>query len=514
MGIRQPGASNPENDLRHVTDGLEAPVGFQLGKFLIRAELGRGGMGVVYLAEDRALNREVALKILPSDRVNEERRMRFLREARAAGRISHPNVIMIYDTGEAEGASYIAMEYVEGRTLRAVLKELAGAPLPLAEALRISRAIAEGLESAHAVGVLHRDLKPENVMLSHSGAVKILDFGLAKLAAPSESAGAARESGSTQRAMTESSDDALTTKGRVLGTPSYMSPEQVTGRPLDLRSDLFSLGVILYEMLTGARPFRGNTTMEVLIAIDRDEPEPASQRNPAIPASLDRLLARCMAKRPAQRMPVSEILHELDRLRAELADPNATRHEELSPPVARDLPHHQIPTIGSTEGMSGSQSPREPLRSSFTTDERALIAVIMIGSAANEARETVSPPPATSRIAEELRREVMRRGGQAEVTVNGSFAATFAGRLIASDQAAQAARTALALRRIALGQPIALAMGRGEGSVKQAPIELLARASQLLDAIGERRCRAARQCHRARRADGRPAQRALRRQER
>lgn len=279
----------------------ELRPGDTLDRFVVRRELGRGGMGVVYAAEDQRLGREVALKVLPVGD-DEERRRRFLREARAAAALSHPGIATIYDVGEDAGRVFIAMELVRGETLRA---RLAARPqgdraLPVAEAVSFATEIARALAQAHAHGVVHRDLKPENVMIEADpgGSIKLLDFGLAKRTA----AGGAASSAGT----------ASTEIGRILGTPGYMSPEQAKGRAIDARSDVFSFGVLLYEMLTGARPFGGATVVEVFIALDRDEPVPPSRKNRRVPAALTRVVQRCLRKDPAARYAdAGEILADL-----------------------------------------------------------------------------------------------------------------------------------------------------------------------------------------------------------
>jgi tetratricopeptide (TPR) repeat protein/predicted Ser/Thr protein kinase len=277
--------------------------GDTLGRFKVLSELGRGGMGVVYAAEDSTLGREVALKVLPTSG-DDERRGRFLREARAAAGLTHAGIATIYDVGEAAGHVFIAMELVRGRTLRAVLDERpeGDRALPLAEALRVGREIARALAKAHERGVVHRDLKPENVMLAEDGQVKLLDFGLAKRCEP-EPAG---QSG----VMT-------TEAGRVLGTPSYMSPEQSKGRPVDARSDVFSLGVMLYELCTGARPFARANVIELFIALDRDEPPPPSTLDARVPLAVEHVILRCLRKDPAARYAdAGAVLHDLELLSA------------------------------------------------------------------------------------------------------------------------------------------------------------------------------------------------------
>ena len=278
------------NDPRQATRDR---TGQTLGPYRVIRLLGAGGMGRVYLAEDTVANRQVALKVLNDDVVRDwAARLRFLREAQAASAVLHPSVAAVYAIHEADDSVFIAMEFVEGRTLRNFLESRRG-PLDLREALRIARDVAHALCHAHAAGVVHRDLKPENLMLDLQGQVKILDFGLAKHAGPGQS-------GDVQHASTLSF---ATADGVILGTPSYMAPEQIHGKATDARADIFSVGVVLYEMATGARPFRGASTMEVLIATARDELTPASQHNPQVPPTLDTVLARCLAKAPDDRFP-------------------------------------------------------------------------------------------------------------------------------------------------------------------------------------------------------------------
>ena len=284
----------------------EHVMGSRLGRFVLRSELGRGGMGIVYCAHDPTLGRSVALKVLPSQReADPQRRARFLREARSAASIVHPNVATIYEIGDAETSLFIAMELVPGESLRA--RFTAGRPLPAAGVVAIAKGVARGLAAAHAQGIVHRDLKPENVMVDDKGLVKILDFGLAKL----------RDAREAPRDVLEQqpTDAVSTAEGQLLGTPAYMSPEQAAGKPLDARSDLFSLGVVLYEALTGGRPFSGETSFETLASVMRDTPRSLRTVNPEVPPRLAALVMRCLAKAPADR-PASadELLAALEAL--------------------------------------------------------------------------------------------------------------------------------------------------------------------------------------------------------
>jgi hypothetical protein len=266
----------------------ESHVGRTVGRYRLLRLLGQGGMGAVYAAEDPTLGRRVALKLLPEGAVAVgERRARFLREARGAAAATHENIAAVYEVGEADGTVFLAMELVPGRTLR----DAVGAHpdgLPLSEVIRVGRAIATGLSRAHEAGVIHRDLKPENVMLGDEEQVKILDFGLAKLRGEGPSKDAERFA---------------TQEGRIVGTPHYMSPEQAAGCPVDERSDLFSLGIVLFEMATGRRPFEGETAMLALVAITRDAPAPPSSLRPDLPPALGELILGCLEKDAASRPP-------------------------------------------------------------------------------------------------------------------------------------------------------------------------------------------------------------------
>jgi serine/threonine-protein kinase len=281
-------------------------VGQVLSQFQILEKLGQGGMGIVYKAVDTRLRRTVALKLLqPEAMKHPQSRARFLREAYSAAAISHPNIATVYEVGEAGGYVFIAMEYVEGRTLRKLIQE---GSLGLEESVRIARDIARGLAKAHEKGVIHRDIKPDNVMVSADQGVKVLDFGLAKLREP-------EEIGTGETPPQVETASLLTDAGQLLGSPGYMSPEQATGRPVDHRTDLFSFGVLLYELVTGSRPFQGRTAGEQIVAICRDEPEPASKLNPALSPRLEQVIQRCLAKKPEGRYSSArELLAELELL--------------------------------------------------------------------------------------------------------------------------------------------------------------------------------------------------------
>jgi eukaryotic-like serine/threonine-protein kinase len=272
------------------------PSGQMIGHFEVLAPLGAGAMGEVYRARDTRLERQVALKLLPARFTQDAQRLRrFEREARAASALNHPNIITVYETG-AEGAHhFIATEFVEGATLRQCL---ADGPLLHAEAVAIAAQIADALEAAHAAGIVHRDIKPENIMLRPDGAVKVLDFGIAKLTQPGIPG--------------QHSLDRSTEQGTVIGTPGYMSPEQARGLDVDVRTDLFSLAVVLYEMIAGHAPFRGATPADVIVALLEREPEPLSAKSSGLPPELDEVIAKALAKDAAQRHhSAGELLSDL-----------------------------------------------------------------------------------------------------------------------------------------------------------------------------------------------------------
>ncbi len=278
-----------------LSDSMTLPS--MIGRFRIVEELGRGAMGVVYRAIDPLIERTVAIKTIPLDLPEAERAQfeeRFLREAKSAGRLSHPNIVTIYDVGEAGDVAYIAMEYLRGQSLKDIL-DLHG-PLPLDLALDTAIQMADALAFAHEHGVVHRDVKPGNVIvLKNRGVIKLTDFGIAHInAAQSE-----------------------TRAGVLLGSPRYMAPEQITGKPVDGRTDVFSTGVVLYEMLTGLAPFTAPDLHMLLYRIVNETPLPASRLRPDIHADVDRLLTRCMAKQPNLRPAgARELSQELKKIAA------------------------------------------------------------------------------------------------------------------------------------------------------------------------------------------------------
>jgi serine/threonine protein kinase len=287
---------------------LHPLVGQTVHQYHVERILGQGGMGVVYHAHDTKLQRPVALKLLSVELVgDEERRRRFLREARAAARVIHPAIAQVYDVDEYEGAMFIAMEWVEGKTVRELIRDR---ELDLLGAVDIAIQVADGLAKAHAMGIIHRDIKPANVMVTRDGHAKILDFGLAKSISASESTGISTPARPSDLTLTQ------TQMGRVMGTAAYMSPEQVKGLPVDARSDLFSLGVMLFEMTTSELPFRRGTMMETLQAVAFDDTPSVQSIRQDLPFDLHRIVARCLQKRAEERYADARALtHDLRALR-------------------------------------------------------------------------------------------------------------------------------------------------------------------------------------------------------
>ena len=283
-------------------------MGTRFGRYEIRSKIGEGGMGEVYMAEDAQLRRRVALKLLPGDiAANRDRMRRFVQEAQATAALNHPNIAHIYEIGEAGGTYFIAMEFVDGQTLRDCMRSRA---LRLVEALNFARQVADALSAAHAAGIVHRDIKPENVAVRTDGYVKVLDFGLAKLsekAAPSPS----RDSDASTLVHTE--------PGVVMGTVNYMSPEQARGLAVDARSDIFSLGVVVYEMVAARRPFEGATTSDVIVSILERTPMPLAHYAAETPAELERIVTKALEKEPEDRyQTIKDMAVDLRKLQRQL----------------------------------------------------------------------------------------------------------------------------------------------------------------------------------------------------
>jgi eukaryotic-like serine/threonine-protein kinase len=268
-------------------EGIE--VGSSIGHYCIVSKIGAGGMGEVYLAHDARLDRNVAVKLLPADFARDEDRLRrFEQEAKATSALNHPNILTVYDIGEHEGTPFLVSELLEGEELRERLDE---GPIPLRKVTEYAQQIVSGLSAAHEKGIVHRDLKPENLFVTKDERVKILDFGLAKLREPSTNIHGSEDA--TRRAMTD--------PGVVMGTVGYMSPEQVRGTQVDHRSDIFSFGLILYEMITGRRAFQEESLAETMSAIVKEDPPEMTDSNPNISPALERIVRRCIEKKPERR---------------------------------------------------------------------------------------------------------------------------------------------------------------------------------------------------------------------
>jgi len=309
--------------------------GTRLGRYEIRSKIGAGGMGEVYSAEDEQLHRRVALKILPPDlAANQDRMRRFIQEAQAAAALNHPNISHIYEVGESDGIHFIAMEFVDGYTLRDLIQRKQ-ADLP--RLLRYLQHVAEGLAKAHAAGIVHRDLKPDNVMVTREGHPKILDFGLAKLVEPHNYPGPKSERAAGLSEVATELIPQHSTPGAILGTVGYMSPEQAQGKTdeIDHRSDIFSFGCILYEAITGRKAFEGKDTIDSLNKIIREPVTPISSLNPDAPADLQRIVRRCLAKDPEERyQSIKDVAIEIKEVRRELQ--SAAGVDTTVPPPAGD----------------------------------------------------------------------------------------------------------------------------------------------------------------------------------
>ena len=269
-------------------------VGKELKHFKIEKLLGKGGMGVVYLARDVRLDRPVALKVLRADlTANADRRRRFLQEAKAASAVTHPSIAQIYDVDEVEGTTFIAMEFVEGKTVSHLIDKH---ELDLVGSVEIALQVAEGLSKAHEANIVHRDIKSDNIMVTRDGHAKLLDFGLAKLLDP-----VSADEESDIQGMKETETLSHTQPGTVMGTAAYMSPEQARGLPVNQASDVFSLGVVLYEMVTGELPFKGDTPLDTMHSIAFDEARPVTVIRQNLPPELHRIISHCLRKRPEDR---------------------------------------------------------------------------------------------------------------------------------------------------------------------------------------------------------------------
>jgi Tol biopolymer transport system component len=293
-------------------DPLESAMtlaaGARLGPYEILGPIGAGGMGEVYRARDARLGRDVAIKVLPADRLSDQaQRARFVREARAASALDHPNIVTIHEIESEGGVDFIVMELVAGRNLRTLIPRQG---LPVPEVLRIAIPLADAVAAAHAAGIVHRDLKPANVMVTPQGVVKVLDFGLAKLVR--------NERVGPEETTAEAKGGPVSQPGAVAGTFGYMSPEQASGESVDARSDVFSFGLLLYEMVTGRRPFSGGSSAEMLAALLKEQPKPPSELVADVPKELERIIQRCLRKEPGRRFQhMGDVKVELQELKEE-----------------------------------------------------------------------------------------------------------------------------------------------------------------------------------------------------
>ena len=333
---------------------MTLPSGTKLGRYEIRSKIGAGGMGEVYLAQDTKLDRKVALKILPAEvAAHPDRMRRFVQEAKAASALNHPNIITIYEIDETDSGHFIATEFIDGETLR---EREANAPLKLTESLDIASQLAAALAAAHAAGIVHRDIKPENVMLRRDGIVKVLDFGLAKLTAPTSLDSVDGEAPTRPNVKTD--------PGMVMGTAVYMSPEQARGLTVDARTDIFSLGIVLYEMIAGRLPFDGSNRNEIMASVlSEEEPQLLARFAREVPAELERIVSKALRKNRDQRYQTTkDLLLDLQSLKQQ-SDFEA-KLERSTPPETRS---GQATVSGASSTLSGEATTTKPITESLAT---------------------------------------------------------------------------------------------------------------------------------------------------
>jgi len=339
--------------------------GTKFGRYEIRSLIGAGGMGEVYLAEDTKLERKIALKILPEDLAKDADRMqRFVREAKSASALNHPNIITIYEIGETDNTHFIATEYIEGETLHSRLKKQ---PLNLKAALDIAIQIASALDAAHRAGIIHRDVKPENVMIRPDGFVKLLDFGIAKLTEKQGEIDLDSEAATAIKAHT--------TPGMIIGTANYMSPEQARGKQIDARTDIFSFGVMLYEMIAGKPPFEGENAMDVIGSILNKEPAALHQLMPDVPPEIERIINKALRKDREERYQTArDLLIDLKDIKQELEFQN--KLERTASPN-REEPHTQV-FNATTSDVAHTTSGAEYVISEIKRHKRGFVAGLIV----------------------------------------------------------------------------------------------------------------------------------------
>jgi serine/threonine protein kinase/tetratricopeptide (TPR) repeat protein len=433
-----------------VNSQAELEAGRRIRSYRIVGTLGEGGMGKVYLAEDTRLGRKVALKLLPASFVEDEERVRrFEQEARAASALNHPNILTIHEIGTDGALRFIATEFVEGRTLREHLSRREQASLP--EVLEIAIQVAAALSAAHAARIVHRDIKPENIMLRPDGYVKVLDFGLAK---PTEQETPPRGSSSTAATGVDSFSKALvnTRPGMVMGTARYMSPEQARGFEIDARTDVWSLGVVLYEMLSGRAPFEGPTNSDVMASVLQRDPRPLAEHAPGVPAELERIVLKALSKDREERyQTVRELALDLRRLKQRLefeAELGRSQHVAEEPHAAEGVPAQAHSASRVEPEPQASRAPSGQHKSSEQLKQLTVLFADFDGFAA------LSETPDAEEVSELMRELwgrvdgiVLDHGGATERRMGDELMALWGAGVAHEDDPEHAVRAALEMRR-------------------------------------------------------------------